>query len=157
MRFASKQDIEAPIDALFQILSDFEAWERAVMRRGVELERKDKLRQAAPGMRWSARFLYRGKTRDLDVELTQLDPSTLMRFAGVSNALEGVVSVELMELGAKRTRLSCVIDITPRSLTARIFIQSLRLARAKLDRKFDQRIALLAGDIEMRYRSLRRS
>lgn len=157
MRFASKQDIEVPIAAVFQILSDFEAWERAIMRRGVEVDRKDKLTRNGPGMRWAARFAYRGKTRDLEVELVQLDAPTLMRFAGVSQALEGVVSIELLELGAKRTRLHTAIDVTPRSLTARLFLQSLRLARAKLDRKFDQRVAQLAGDIETRYRNLRRA
>ncbi|MGV8949520.1 MAG: SRPBCC family protein [Cypionkella sp.] len=157
MHFASKQDIEAPIAAVFQILTDFEAWERAVMRRGIEVERKDKLRLDGPGMRWGARFDYRGKTRDLDVELTQLENPALVRFAGVSQALEGLVSVELLELGANRTRMHTSVEITPRSLTARLFLQSLRLARAKLDRKFDQRVAQMAGDIELRYRALRRA
>lgn len=152
MRFASKQDIEAPIEAVFKILTDFEAWERAVMRRGVEIERKDKLQQTGAGMRWGARFSYRSKPREMDVELTQINTPTLLRFAAVSQALEGVVSVELLELGAKRTRLHSTIDITPRSLTARLFLQSLRLARTKLDRKFDQRIAMLAADIELRTR-----
>lgn len=152
MRFASKQDIEAPIEAVFKILTDFEAWERAVMRRGVEIERKDKLQQTGAGMRWGAHFSYRSKPREMDVELTQINTPTLLRFAAVSQALEGVVSVELLELGAKRTRLHSTIDITPRSLTARLFLQSLRLARTKLDRKFDQRIAMLAADIELRTR-----
>jgi carbon monoxide dehydrogenase subunit G len=157
MHFASKQDIEAPIEAVFKILSDFEAWERAIMRRGVEVDRKDKLRQAGAGMRWAARFDYRGKSRDLEVELVQIETPTLLRFAGVSQALEAVISIELLELGANRTRMHCSVEITPRSLTARLFLQSLRLARAKLDRKFDQRVALLAADIEMRYRALRRA
>jgi uncharacterized protein YndB with AHSA1/START domain len=152
MRFASKQDIEAPIEAVFKILTDFEAWERAVMRRGVEIDRKDKLQQTGAGMRWGAHFSYRSKPREMDVELTQINTPTLLRFAAVSQALEGVVSVELLELGAKRTRLHSTIDITPRSLTARLFLQSLRLARTKLDRKFDQRIAMLAADIELRTR-----
>ena len=89
----------------------------------------------------------------MELELTQLDPTQSLRFAAVSQALEGVISMELIAQSPKRTRLHVVVDITPRSLTARLFLQSLRLARAKLDRKFDQRIAMLAGDIELRYRS----
>jgi carbon monoxide dehydrogenase subunit G len=157
MRFSSKQDVEAPADPVFQILSDFETWETAAMRRGVDIERKDKLQQPGAGMRWAAKFAYRGKPREMEVELSQLDPAQMLRFAGVSQALEGVVSIELIEQSPRRTRLHVVVDITPRSLTARLFLQSLRLARAKLDRKFDQRIAMLAGDIELRYRSLRRA
>ncbi|EKD59823.1 MAG: hypothetical protein ACD_54C01115G0002, partial [uncultured bacterium] len=43
MRFATKQDIEAPIADVFRLLSDFESWERAAMRRGAEVARTDKL------------------------------------------------------------------------------------------------------------------
>jgi carbon monoxide dehydrogenase subunit G len=157
MRFSSKQDVEAPMEPIFQVLTDFATWETAAMRRGVEVERKDKLLQPGAGMRWATKFAYRGKAREMEVELTQLDPPQSLRFAAVSQALEGVISMELIEQSPQRTRLHVVVDITPRSLTARLFLQSLRLARAKLDRKFDQRIAMLAGDIELRYRSLRRA
>jgi len=153
MRFSSKQDVEAPMEPIFQILTDFETWETAAMRRGIEVERKDTLIQPGAGMRWAAKFSYRGKARAMELELTQLDPTQSLRFAAVSQALEGVISMELIAQSPKRSRLHVVVDITPRSLTARLFLQSLRLAHAKLDRKFDQRIAMLAGDIELRYRS----
>jgi hypothetical protein len=41
----------------------------------------------------------------------------------------------------------------PNTLAARLFIQSLRLARAKLSRRFELRVAQLAADIEDRYRA----
>jgi len=156
MRFATKQDIEAPIADVFRILTDFEGWERAAMRRGAEVARTDKLRATGPGMIWAARFSYRHKPRDVEVELTKIDPPTQLQFSAVSQAIEGAVVLELMELGSKRTRLHVTADVTPRSLTARLFLQSLRLARARVDRKFDQRIAQLAGEIETRYRSQRK-
>jgi hypothetical protein len=155
MRFATKQDIEAPIVDVFRILTDFEAWERAAMRRGSEVARTDKLRGVAAGMRWAARFSYRSKPRGLELELTQIEQPVLLRFAGVSQAIEGAASIELMEMAAKRTRMHLVLDVTPRSLSARLFLQSLRLARARVDRKFDQKVAHLAGDIETRYRAFR--
>lgn len=156
MRFATKQDIEAPIGDVFRIISDFETWERAAMRRGAEVSRIDKLRAVAAGMRWSARFSYRSKPRNMELELTQIDSPTLLRFAGISLAVEGVASIDLMELGGKRTRMHVVLDVSPRSLTARLFLQSLRLARARIDRKFDQRIAQLAGEIEARNRAVKK-
>lgn len=156
MRFATKQDIEAPIADVFRIISDFEAWERAAMRRGAEVARTDKLRAVAAGMRWAARFSYRSKPRNMELELTQIDSPHLLRFAGISQAIEGVASIDLMELGGKRTRMHVVLDVSPRSLTARLFLQSLRLARARIDRKFDQRAAQLAGEIEARYRAVKK-
>lgn len=156
MRFATKQDIEAPIADVFRILSDFEAWERAAMRRGAEVARIDKLRAVAAGMRWAVRFSYRSKPRNMELELTQIETPSLLRFAGISQSVEGVASVELMELGGKRTRMHTVLEVSPRSLTARLFLQSLRLARARIERKFDQRAAQLAGDIEARYRAVKK-
>lgn len=157
MRFATKQDIEAPIADVFRLLSDFESWERAAMRRGAEVARTDKLRVIGPGMMWAARFSYRHKPRDVEVELTKIDPPAQLQFSAVSQAIEAAVVLELMELGSKRTRLHVTADVTPRSLTARLFLQSLRLARARVDRKFDQRIAQMAGDIETRYRAQRKA
>ena len=156
MRFATKQDIEAPIADVFRIISDFEAWERAAMRRGAEVARIDKLRTVAAGMRWAARFSYRSKPRNMELELTQIETPSLLRFAGISKAIEGVASVDLMELGGKRTRMHMVLEVSPRSPTARLFLQSLRLARARIDRKFDQRAAQLAGEIEARYRAVKK-
>lgn len=156
MRFATKQDIEAPVADVFRIISDFETWERAAMRRGAEVARVDKLRSVAAGMRWAAKFSYRSKPRTMELELTQIDEPNLLRFAGISQAIEGVVSIDLMELGAKRTRMHVVLEVSPRSLTARLFLQSLRLARARIDRKFDQRAAQLAGEIEARYRAVKK-
>ncbi|GLS85501.1 hypothetical protein GCM10010873_04740 [Cypionkella aquatica] len=156
MRFSTKQDIEAPIADVFRILSDFETWERAAMRRGAEVSRTDKLRHVAAGMRWAARFSYRSKPRNMELELMQIEAPTLLRFAGTSQAIEGLASVELMELGGKRTRMHVVLEVSARSLTARLFLQSLRLARARIDRKFDQRAAQLAGDIEARYRAVKK-
>lgn len=156
MRFASKQDIEAPNSDVFRSLTEFEGWERAAMRRGAEVNRTDRLTSIGPGMAWQAKFSYRSKPRDLILQLTGVDKPAQLIFEVQSSALSGHANIELMELGARRTRMHVVVEITPRSLTARLFLQSLRLARARIDRKFDQRIAQLAAEIEANYRALGR-
>lgn len=153
MRFATRQDIEAPISEVYRRLTDFEFWERAAMRRGAEVTRTDKLAASGAGMAWAVRFSYRSKQRDMALRLTGLEAPTQLQFAAESAALEGTASVDLIELGARRCRMHVVVEVSPRTLTARLFLQSLRLARARIDRKFDQRIAQLAGDIESRYRA----
>lgn len=152
MKFTTKKDIEAPIDQVWQSLADFEGWERAAMRRGADVSRTDSLRSPGVGMSWLGRFLYRGKERRADVKLTELALKTALAFNAVSAAIEADARVELMEMSAKRTRLHVTMEVKPRSLGARLFLQSLRLARAKVDRKFEARVAQLAEDLETRFR-----
>lgn len=156
MRFTTKQDIEAPLDFVFRTMTDFEAWERSAMRRGVEVERTDKLTRPGTGMSWASRFSYRGKQRAIELRLVGLEPPATLAFAAQSNAVEGTAKLELMEMSARRTRLHVVVEVSPRSLAARLFLQSLRLARGRIDRKFDQRVAQLASDIAARYLLVRK-
>ena len=37
MKFSTKEDIDAPIDAVFDMLCEFDQFERAAMRRGAEV------------------------------------------------------------------------------------------------------------------------
>ncbi len=43
MKFSSKEDIEIPIEQTFDMLNDFEGFERAVLRRGGQVRRKGEI------------------------------------------------------------------------------------------------------------------
>jgi len=150
MKLATKKDIEAPIAKVWAALSDYEAWERSAMRRGVDVERTDKLTKPGPGMSWTARFAYRARTRKADMRLTEMTGPGLLAFTLASDAVDVAAKVELIEMSARRTRMHLTSEVKPRSLGARLFLQSLRLARAKVDRKFDAKVGQLALELETR-------
>ena len=153
MKLTTKQDIEAPLAFAFQALSDFEAWERSAMRRGAEVSRTDKLRQPGPGMGWLTQFRYRGKDRTMTIRLDEIDVPSRLTFSGMSAIVEGQVAVDLVELTAKRTRLHVTLNIKPKSLGAKLYVQALKLARRRVDRSYAQRIAQFATEIEDRFRN----
>lgn len=153
MKFASKQDIEAPIAFVHQTLTDFETWERAAMRRGADVVRSDALHRPQVGMSWLARFKFRGKPRAIDLKLTQWDAPLQLGFTGGSTALTGEAALDLIEMSQKRTRLHVTLEVVPKTISARLFLQSLRLARGRVDRSFDQRAAQLAAEIERRFKA----
>lgn len=152
MKFSAKEDIEVPIERLFEMLADVEAFERAALRRGAEVQRTDTLRQPGPGMSWKTRFMFRGRERRVAIEMTRLDPPNGMSFKGSSPALEGTMQVELVALSRKRTRMAITTEIAPKTLAARLMVQSLKLARNNVNRRFHLRIAGFAKDLEDRYR-----
>lgn len=152
MKFNTKQDIEAPLEYVFDAFADFEYWERAAMRRGSDVVRTDKLRAVAVGMAWLVTFEYRGKVRKLEIRLDEIDRPNRMTFSGSANSLEGVVSLDFMELSARRTRISVVTELKPRTLGARLFLQSMKLAKSKISKRYDLRVAHLCTEIEERRR-----
>lgn len=152
MKFTAKEDLEAPIEKVFAHVSDFETLERAALRRGAEVQRTDSLLKKGPGMRWSADFMARGRQRHLNIEMTTFSPPNNMRFHSVAQGLETVLLIDLVALSPARTRLSIDLNLKPNSIPARLLVQSLKLARTNLTRKFNLRLADYARDLEERIR-----
>lgn len=150
MHFSTQQDVAAPIAQVFASLTRFEVYERAAMRRGAEVVRKDGLGAAAVGARWDARFMLRGKERELAIEIAAFEPPTDMVLSLNSKNITGAVRFELFALTKNRTRMTVETDVRPLTLAARLFIQSLSLTKAALNKRYRTRIADFAAEIEAR-------
>ncbi len=154
MQFSSKEDIEAPIQEVFAFLSDLESFERSAIRRGVDVQRLDDLQHTAVGMTWQANFSMRGKKRSVKLWLETFDPPLAMTFPYESNGVNGYLGVELIALSRRRTRMSVVLNLKPKTLSARLLVQSLRLAKANLTKRFKLRVAEFAKRVEENRRHL---
>lgn len=150
MKFSAKEDIDVPIDQVFQMVTNFDAIERAALRRGAEVQRLDQMQKPGVGMRWKAAFRARGRMRELQIELTTYNPPQQVQFHSLAQGLETDLVIDLVEMSRNRTRLSMQLDLRPRSIPARLLVQSLKLARASLNEKFHKRLADYARDLETR-------
>ncbi|NVO24542.1 SRPBCC family protein [Donghicola sp. C2-DW-16] len=148
MKFSTREDIDLPIDQVFAQVSDLDQFERAALRRGVKIRRLDDSTQPKVGMAWEMDFVMRGKERHLDAQLTGFDAPNGMTFEGKSGGMTHHLMVDLTPLSKKRTRLQIELDLKPRTLPARLLIQSFKLAKQSLNKKFKQRIASFARDVE---------
>lgn len=148
MKLNAREDIEAPIAAVWAILTDYDIFERAAMRRGAEVARAD----VAGTPVWRVVFTFRGRRREVDLRVDRAEPNRLLALSGGGKALEGEAQLELMELGPRRTRLSLSTTVRPKTLAARLFLQTLKLARARVVRRYRSRAAQLATMIEARSR-----
>jgi carbon monoxide dehydrogenase subunit G len=150
MKLATREDINAPIEAVFEKLSDFDGFERAALRRGAEVVRTDTLTVPGPGMAWSAGFDLRGRTRSADLRLTAYDVPNAMTIAIQSSGLDVDLLVELVAMSRARTRMNVTVDASPHTIAARLMIQSLKLARSNVAKRFKRRVADFAADVEAR-------
>ncbi|MEM8653381.1 MAG: SRPBCC family protein [Pseudomonadota bacterium] len=154
MKFATKEDVEAPISTVFGMLSDFEVFERSAIRRGAEVNRVGEHEYPREGQTWRSSFVLRGKTRNVEVELVRYAPPMAMEFEAISGGLTTKLNVDLVALASNRTRITVEFDVKPRTLPARLFVQSMKLAKNNLTKRYKLRVAEFARTIEEKYTRL---
>ncbi|WP_135505941.1 SRPBCC family protein [Roseovarius aestuariivivens] len=154
MKFTAREDIEAPIDVVFGHVSDFATLERSALRRGAEVQRIDDLAETGPGMMWDTAFMLRGKRREMKVELTEFDPPNGMIMLSRSANISGRMVLDLVALSRARTRLNLDIEIEPKTLAARLMVQSLKLAQGNLNKRLRMRVAEFGRDLEERSKTV---
>ncbi|WP_420586024.1 SRPBCC family protein [Ruegeria sp.] len=151
MQFTAREDIEAPINAVFEMVADFERFERMAMRRGIEVRRLSGHLGVVPGTQWETEFKLRGKPRHVAIEMVECDPPSLMQFDAASKGMSGRTVVEFLALSQRRTRLSVDMSLAAKSLPARLLLQSLKLGQSRFRRQFQLRLSEFAREIEERH------
>lgn len=151
MKFSTNEDVEVPIEATFDLLCDFESMERAAMRRGAEVQRVDTQREIGRGMIWNAVFSWRGKKRALQIELVTYNRANALLFHSKTDGLSGSLSFDLMPLSRTRTRMKVGLEVIPQSLSAKLLVQSLRLAKASLTKRYKLRVSDYIATMEERH------
>ena len=155
MKFSTNEDIEAPVEAVFDMFCDFESFERSAMRRGAEVQRVDDLVKPGVGMTWRAAFRMRGKPRQIELEMVTFDRPNEIALASISSGMVGAMGFQMIALARQRTRVRAELELKPLNISSRLLIQSLRLAKKSLNQKFKWHVADYARGMEDRYRGVR--
>ena len=108
--------------------------------------------EVAAGTAWDVAFDFRGRPRRVTATLTAFDPPNGMVIESVSDGLDAITEVDLIALSQSRTRVMVSIDLKARTLTARLLLQSLKLAKTRLGKRFKGRVVDFCEDVEDRYR-----
>jgi uncharacterized protein YndB with AHSA1/START domain len=152
MKFSFKEDIEAPLDFVFEQITDYKSMERAAMRRGADVQRVDDLKDYGPGAAWDAKFTFRGKEREVQIEITEFERPNMVVIGSRAPSLGGKMTVELVSLSPSRTRMVLDTELQPKNLSAKLMVQSLKLARKNIEKRVSQRLAGYAEDLEAKYK-----
>ncbi len=146
MRFTTKEDIDLPIQSVFDAVTDFHGFERAVLRRGGAVERFGVV--SGEGQGWTVRFRHRGRDRELINRIDRIDPPRALVSSGRMGGFDGTLTIDLTALAPRQTRLKVDLDLRPRTLTARLVLQSMKLGKSSLTNRFKARVLLFARDLE---------
>ena len=125
--------------------------EEAARRRGAQVTRTAG-EGMAPGASWRAGFEFRGARREADLVLTGIEPPREMRLAGDAGGLKGDGTVRVEPEGPEACRLRVVVELAGAGLMGRALLQSLKLARGRLDERFERRVGEIAARLGERHR-----
>jgi hypothetical protein len=152
VKLSTRKDIAAPIERIFAILSDFDGHERAALRQGAEIVRLDPGTPPGLGSGWRARFRFRGREREIVSRMTDYEAPHILGFKGESPNFELTLRAQLVALARGHTRVGVELEIRPRSFSGRLLIQTLKLARSRVETRFATRIEALSSALQRRLR-----
>ena len=152
MELSARDDIEAPIDFVFDQITDFASFERQIMRRGGDVERLRGGDRPEVGAKWRVRFRMRGKERSVRAELAEIDAPNGLTMDITSVSVDGTMRVELVALSRARTRMIVSTLASAKTIPAKLMFQSVRFARGKTESRFKAMVSGFAEEVEKRYR-----
>ncbi|AUH34412.1 SRPBCC family protein [Paracoccus tegillarcae] len=147
MKFSTRKETELAAEDLYRSISDFDWFEHIVQRRGAAITRSDKSKPATGGRAWDIRFQWRGRRRMLHLVVTEIDRPERLIMKGESEAFDLTITMTVVALGRTRSRLIFEIDLRPRTMRARLMLQTAKLGKSQLDKQFDRGIETLLNQM----------
>lgn len=150
MKITSKCDVGASPDFVFARMSDYEGWERAIARRNTTLVRSPG--PIRPGTTWNTKFRLKGRDRDMLLTLLSETPGRQVHVTLADTSLDVDIIADVVEVAPQGSRMAVSLELRPRNLAARLLIQSLRLAKGKVQGQLDQRVEQWARNVAQQYK-----
>lgn len=151
MEFTARDDVDVPIEAAFDLLSEYDVFERMAMRRGIEVQRHEPDAPVGVGTKWDVDFNWRGKDITMRAEIIRFDRPDWIEIEAIMPGMDVTVAFELLALSKKRTRLHFKANSSAKTLPMRLLLQSLKLARNNIDKKLHERVKMQCRNLEERY------
>lgn len=148
MKFSTRRDVDLPAERLFDAAADFHQIERMLVRRGARVQRVDPA-HGSP-MAWHLAFDFRGREREVNLVVTRFDRPEVLEMRGHSDTFDLMLVATVVALSRSRSRLHLDAEVKPRSMKARLLLQTAKLSKARIDRVFADRFADYVASVTSR-------
>lgn len=155
MQFKTAEDIDAPIDVVWRHFTEFSGFEAEVQGRGAELTRVGNWKTAQEGVEWRGAVTIRGKRRAVSSKVTKLVEQDVCVIESRIGGMDCTYEMSFVALSPEVTRSALVLQLSASSLTARLLLQTLKLARVKVMQRMQGILARQGNAIEAEYRRQR--
>ena len=140
MRLTATESVSVPADAFFTQVSDFDTLADRARSLGATVTPQHE-GNPERGTAWDVAFQFRGRHRRVVATLMQFDPPRGYTVETVMEGLLAETQVMVTPLEDHGSRLDVSCELSAKSLTARLLLQSLKLGKRRIAARFQARIS----------------
>jgi hypothetical protein len=133
MQFECTQDFKKPRKRIVGRFRDLERVEAALINGGLQVERLADWPEPA----WNCSVLWNDVPRSFDLTLAETVAGQKMQMGIRSSLVEGALVYEFQDID-EGCRVVATADLKPQSITARVALQALTLARGKVEARLQR-------------------
>lgn len=155
MKFKVSEDIDAPADITWARFTDYSGIEADVAGRGADISRVGNWQTASEGCGWRGSAKIRGRVRPVTSEISVLTAPERCEFRTVIGGMDAVYEMTFLALRDDMTRVQVVLELSANTLSARLALQTLKLARGRVMQRLQGLLARQGNLAEDDYRRAR--
>jgi len=145
------EDVNAPAEFVYRRLTDVARHERQAQARGATVTRVGAVTAVVAGAEWDIAFDYRGRRREGKVAIAGLTPPQRIVLDASSGGLDIRIVISLVALSPRITRVQVSANLVARTITAKLLVQSLRLAHGSVTSRLQRRLRGMCDEIDTAY------
>ena len=152
MKFKVSEDVDAPVQITWARFTDFSGIEAEAKGRGADLSRVGNWTEAAAGRGWRGTVTVRGRSRPVASEISAMTAPERCEIQTRVGGMDAVYEMTFLALRPDMTRVQVVLDMSASTLSARLALQTLKLARGRVMQRLQGLLARQGNLAEDDYR-----
>lgn len=152
MKFKVTEDVDAPMAITWHRFTDFRSMEDDARGRGAEIARVGNWADLAEGVEWRGAVTVRGKRRTISSRVTRLLPEDLCVLDSRIGGMDCHYEMSFVALSPVVTRVGLTLELSASTLTARLILQTLKLARGRVMQRLQALLARQGNAAEAAHR-----
>jgi|SRR6056297_190487 hypothetical protein len=152
MKFKVTEDVDAPQALVWQRLTDFSGLEADARGRGATVTRLGNWTRTEQGVEWRGEVTVRGKQRAIMARVTTLTPDDLCIVQSKIGGMDCHYEMSFVALSPRTTRVALTLDLSADTLTARLLLQTMKLARGRVLQRLQGILARQGNAAEAEFR-----
>lgn len=152
MKFSTRADVKAPIDYVFEQITNITTLERSIMHFGGNVERIAGDDEVIFKTRWRVKFVLNGIRRSVMVKIIEVEKPNNLTFEVTSKNIDATLLIELVALSHSCTRLNVTAMAKAKTIAVKLLFQSICFAGQKNQMRFKAIVLNFATDLEIRHR-----